>query len=535
MAKREDNLLNSTAALLGAAIGLGAGEQFEFSEAEHRLLAKSELVAPSRADLANLRRHIRLGEDPLGEAFVRLRSPKERRSDGATYTPGPLIRAMIRWAARGPRPEVVIDPGSGSGRFLVAAGAEFSEADLVAVELDPLAAVLTRANLASRGLAKRSRVVVDDFRVFEPERRAGMTLYIGNPPYVRHHQIGARWKRWLVDEAAREGLKASQLAGLHAHFFLTAALRAQPGDRGVFITSSEWLDVNYGALVRELILGRLGGESLHVLEPEVKPFEDADTTGAITCFEIGSKPAAIKLRRVAAVKSLGALASGQPIRRERLAEARRWSPLTLSLQNVPPGQIELGELCRVHRGTVTGANQVWVIDPGLSDLPESVLFRSVTRARELFTAGRKLTDAKALRCVVDIPEDLDSLSGTDRHAVERFLRAAKRLGAHTGYVARHRRAWWSVGLRDPAPILATYMARRPPAFVRNETNARHINIAHGLYPREPLPKATLDRLAKVLGESIELAQGRRYAGGLTKFEPKEMERLLIPDVTATQG
>ncbi len=70
--------------------------------------------------------------------------------------------------------------------------------------------------------------------------------------------------------------------------------------------------------------------------------------------------------------------------------------------------------------------------------------------------------------------------------VERFLRKAKKDGVNEGYVARYRRAWWSVGLRPAAPILATYMARRPPAFVRNLAEARHINIAHGLYPRVDL-------------------------------------------------
>ncbi len=32
-----------------------------------------------------------------------------------------------------------------------------------------------------------------------------------------------------------------------------------------------------------------------------------------------------------------------------------------------------------------------------------------------------------------------------------------------------------------------------------------------------------------------LSQGRVYAGGLTKFEPKEMERLWIPDFDTLLG
>jgi adenine-specific DNA-methyltransferase len=81
---------------------------------------------------------------------------------------------------------------------------------------------------------------------------------------------------------------------------------------------------------------------------------------------------------------------------------------------------------------------------------------------------------------------------------------------------------------EPAPILATYMARRPPTFVRNLAGARHVNIAHGLYPRDPLPPMALDSLAAYLRGSVTAAQGRVYAGGLAKFEPGELERLPVP-------
>ena len=91
-------------------------------------------------------------------------------------------------------------------------------------------------------------------------------------------------------------------------------------------------------------------------------------------------------------------------------------------------------------------------------LPESVLFATVTKARELFRAGDALEDASVLRRVIDIPVDLDLFDPCDRKLVDRFLLKAKSLGADTGFVATNRRAWWSVGLREAAPILTTYMA-----------------------------------------------------------------------------
>jgi methylase of polypeptide subunit release factors len=501
------------------------------SRGEQHLFRTIDVSRPSPTELRALTEAIRAGNDPLGEAFCRIRTPRDRRADGATYTPGPIVDAMLDWGSSGPPIGRVIDPGSGSGRFAVAAGLEFPQAQILAVELDPLAALLTRANLAVHGIESRSRVLVQDYRTFNAPKSNDRTLYVGNPPYVRHHQIAPQWKAWLTSTARAQGLAASQLAGLHIHFFLATVVSAAPGDRGVFITSSEWLDVNYGSLLRELVLDGLGGDSIHVIAPEAKPFDDAQTTGAITCFEVGSTPLSVRFRRVKRVAELGNLGGGHAVRRERLAQARRWTPLLRASRRAPQGYVELGELCRVHRGAVTGSNRVWVSNPGQSGLPDSVVFRSVTRARELFEADNTLVSSEGLRAVIDIPRDLDELAPDERRVVERFLRKAKRLGAHSGYVAQHRQAWWAVGLRAAAPILTTYMARRPPAIVRNLAAARHINVAHGLYPRQPVAGQVLDRLAAVLRGSVHVRHGRTYAGGLTKFEPGEMERLLIPDVT----
>jgi hypothetical protein len=422
----------------------------------------------------------------------------------------------------------VVDPGVGSARFLVEAGRRFPEAELVGIDIDPLAALMARAHLASAGMAGRASVLVADYRAVTIPPVSGPTLFLGNPPYVRHHELTAEGKRWLVRQAAQLGYKASQLAGLHVHFFLATALKGRPGDTGAFITSSEWLDVNYGRLVRELFLHELGGLEIAIIDPTATPFPDAAATGAISYFVMGSRPETIALARCASAEEIRSPGSVRSIGRSRLAVETRWSHFTCGPREVREGYVELGELCRVHRGAVTGANKVWVDGPHTRELPQRLLRRSVTRARDLIVAGPTLSDAAQLRSVVDLPEDLDALAPDDREIVDRFLRYAKSMGADRGYIAQHRRAWWSVGLRRPAPILATYMARRPPAFVRNLADACHINIAHGLYPREPLSEEMLRGLVLHLIRDTTTAEGRTYAGGLTKFEPREMERLLVP-------
>ena len=522
--------IGSEGELIGLALALGAPDVPGWSDAEAALSLALDPPDPPRRLVREARDLIAAGDDPLGTAFARLRSPRERRPLGATYTPPEIVAAMVEWAASAGDPERVVDPGAGSGRFAVAAARRFPKAAVIAIELDPFAAILARGHLAAAGFKRRSKVLVSDYRACPLPKVAGTTLYLGNPPYVRHHQIETAWKKWLAVTAGARGLRASQLAGLHVHFFLATAENALHGDFGTFVTSSEWLDVNYGSLVRELMLDGLGGSAIHMIEPTASPFSDAATTAVITCFQIGDQPRTLRLRRVESVDQLGKLERGRSVARTTLAANPRWTPLTRPARKIPTGFVELGEICAVHRGAVTGSNATWVVPAEQVSLPESVVLRSITRARELFEAGAALTRTDHLRAVIDIPPDLDAFDDAERVLLERFLRAAKRRGAANGYIARHRRAWWSVRLHPPAPILATYMARRPPTFVRNIAEARHINIAHGLYPREPMSANVLDALAAHLCGAQTIEGGRTYAGGLTKFEPREMERLPVPSL-----
>ena len=519
------NATDPISRLLRTAMSLGADNVPGWSDTERGYIEEAGRPYPSSEAVSE---QIRAGQDPLGDAFCIIKSSEQRRPLGQTYTPSAVIKAMVTWAARRTDPHRVVDPGVGSARYLVAAGRRWPDAQLVGVDVDPVATILARGHLAAAGLAGRAKVLLQDYRELRLPKIEGPTLYLGNPPYVRHHQISPEWKSWLVKQASKRNLSASQLAGLHVYFFLATAQHGHPGDFGTFVTSAEWLDVNYGRLVRELLLDGLGGQAVHVLDPTIEVFPETASTAAITCFELGTRPASLRLKRVQNVDDLGGLNGGRQVARARLAEAPRWTPLVRVSPKLPDGYVELGDLCRVHRGQVTGGNATWVVPRGATGLPERMLFPSVTRARELFEAKEKLVDDRSLRLVVDLPADLSELSSEERAVIDDFLTQAKARGAADGYIARSRRAWWRVGLRAPAPILATYMARRPPAFVRNLVGARHINIAHGLYPRQEMPQATLDRLAKYLRVSVTVGQGRTYAGGLTKFEPREMERLPVP-------
>lgn len=515
-----------TLAKLAIALGAPAAGG-PLSDDEQRLVAAaSNLGAPLKSAMLEAKEQIRSGRDPLGERLLAVREQSARRLLGQIFTPENIIGPMVDWVLE-QSPSRIVDAGCGSGRFTLAVARQ-SPTRIVALDTDPLSTLVTRAALASIGNTT-TLVLNCDYTQAVLSSHEGKTAFVGNPPYVRHHSMSAQTKAWAQAAGVRAGVPVSGLAGLHAYFFLATALHGRTGDVGCFVTSSEWLDVNYGDVIRRLLLDGLGGRSIHVLQPKAQPFTSTATTAAVTCFELGSRPSSIRIRMVDDADQLAPLSRGRPVARERLMEARRWLPLIRPQPAVPEGYVELGELCRVHRGAVTGSNATWIVPvSSVCQIPERYQFPSVTRARELIRAGERLYGTGSLKRVIDLPADLDELDSSELRVVERFLKIVRATGAADGYVAQNRKAWWSIGLRQPAPILATYMARRAPAFVRNIAEVRHINIAHGIYPTVPLPDYALDRLASALRSAASIGLGRTYAGGLIKFEPREMERIPVP-------
>ncbi len=531
--KTQRDLIAVALALLSDAGDGGIGR---LTAAEKKVVKGIEACSDA-ALVADVRGQIQAGQDPLGEAFLVIHTAEERRGKGQIFTPTPMVDAMLARAqteaAERGNPARIVDPGSATGRFLLQAGRLFPHAVLIGVELDPLCALLLRANLFVAGLADRAEIKVADFRKITLKPVAGWTLYVGNPPYVRHHDIDEAWKTWYGTTMATLGVSgASKLAGLHLHFFAAIGLLAVPGDVGVLVTSAEWLDTGYGRALRALLCGRLGGISIHSIDARAHPFPGTQTTAAITVFQVGRKVDSVRFEAVPSVDMLGSLAGGKKASVKRLGDADRWPPPKCTVA-APAGVRSrgslVGEWFRVSRGQVTGKNAVWIDGEDHPEVPARLKVPCVTGAEEVFDAyERGEMPLWSLRQVIDLPKDLSTLTNGERLLVERFLRWAQKMGADETYIAQHRTPWWSVKLHPPAPIICTYMARRRPVFVRNRAGARLLNIAHGLYPRRPLTDAELDQACDAMNQAFHLGQGRTYAGGLVKFEPRAVEAVEIP-------
>jgi predicted O-methyltransferase YrrM len=135
--RTEDDLVSACMALIGSGATL--------TSAERERVRSTQSFLDFFVD--ELQQEIRSGNDPLGLALSRIRSEEQRRGLGAVYTPEDIVESMLKWA-QSYKPERVVDPGTGSGHFTIGAARYFPHSELIAVEIDPLAALVLRANLA---------------------------------------------------------------------------------------------------------------------------------------------------------------------------------------------------------------------------------------------------------------------------------------------------------------------------------------------------------------------------------------------------
>lgn len=462
------------------------------------------------------------GGDPLGEFFVESVSAVDRRIHGATFTPPWLIDLQLDQIAEKCAPLRIVDAGAGTGRYALRAAQRWPRATVIAIERDPVLAEAIRINTEAADL--KIQVVCADYLAIALPEIEGVTAFVGNPPYVRHHDISAKDKGWYSAQMAKIGLPHSQLAGLHIYFYLKSYLLSRPGDVGSFVSAAEWTETNYGESMRTLFC-LMGGDILVRVHPKERIFHDALTTSVVAGWSAGRN-------RDVSVCDL-VLRSVEPqfeASREQLLALEKWPGHGHGLPpTLQTGQQLLGDFFRVSRGQVTGCNELWIATRETQKLiPERYLFPCVTDALEIIEAGGVLRDASRLRRVIDLPANLDELSFSEREKVNSFLEIAAFSGAKNSYIAQHRKPWWRVGLKPSPPIVMSYMGRRPPRFARNACGARLINIAHGLTPRCAMSIELQDRFVSWLNRNVAVTTGRTYGGGMVKFEPGDAMNIPLP-------
>lgn len=472
------------------------------------------------------------------------KSIEARRAMGQFATPPELAREIARATAPFLDGDGVLDmlePSAGTGSFLSAflGEPECRVRRVTAIELDPEFHAAGQRLWQGRPCDYRNA----DFTREMPDM--GYGLVVANPPYVRHHGIGAEDKRRLQAAVRNEtGLALSGLAGLYCHFLLLSRKWMKPGGVGVWLIPAEWMSVNYGSALRTFLAGQVRLLRVHRFAADDVRFSDALVSSCVVWFR-NAPPAENALFTEGG--DLLRPAVSREISASTLRAAPKWPPATETESTGDAPVPRLRDFFSIRRGIATGDNRFFILDERDAEargIPRDCLKPILPSPRHL-PADWVQADADGVPVNVRRLFLLDC-TGRAPDALPDSVRAYLATGAETAgkkKLCAARAHWYDQEQRAPAPILCSYMGRgdgsgAPVRFILNQSQAIATNSFLMLYPKGALARrlrefpqdaeAVWARLRAIPAGEFRRA-GRCYGGGLQKMEPKELGDL---DATA---
>jgi adenine-specific DNA-methyltransferase len=490
------------------------------------------------------------------------RSAAERNELGQFATPPQLAEEVVRAAISHLEPGTLIhflDPSIGSGSFfsaLLRVARQERIASAAGIEIDG------RFVEAGRNLWDRFglQITHGDFTsVPAPAEEARPNLLVANPPYVRHHHLGGTDKVRLKHLVKQQlGLDVSGLAGLYVYFLLLSYEWMAEDGVAAWLIPSEWMDVNYGRVIKRFLTERVSPIRIHLFEASDVRFDDALVSSSVVFFR-KTKPSRETSLRITAGPHLDQPRLDTLLNLRDLSATSKWSHvLREGVAPVAEGLRgpTIGDLFKIRRGIATGMNEFFIRgrDEFLQmGIPEQFL-------RPVLPSSRHLPDAIIQARPDGYPDLMAELALLDCKVPESevaetfpalfaYLTSELANEARSAYLARGRKPWYSQETREPALYLSTYMGRgrgggSPFRFFLNRSRAIATNVFLMLYPAAELAdrlrgdtaaQETVLRLLTEIAAASFSSHGRVYGGGLHKLEPKELASLPAGEILEALG
>jgi hypothetical protein len=474
---------------------------------------------------------------------------ESRNRCGQFSTPSALADDIVAycweyWKDKG-RPIRFLEPCLGTGSFYSSLRRIIPASSIESAyscELDDSHVEVARDLWQDSGLQVRH---ADFLKELPPKKK--FNLLITNPPYVRHHHLESARKEELQTEVReRLHLRSSGLAGLYCYFLLLADAWLEEAALSVWLIPAEFMDVNYGSVIKEYLTRRVRLLHIHRFCPTDVQFDDALVSSAIVVFE--KSPPTDQEVAFSLGSSLRSPTNTESLRQSELEPAEKWTKhfgRADGNARRPQPSILFGDLFTIKRGLATGNNDFFILPKDKAQeigIPDQFL-------RPILPSPRRITDPVIETDDGGYPKLSPQLSLIDCKLPEEtvakrfpgfweYLLAGKSQGFHETYLSSRRTPWYSQEERPAPPFLCTYMGRgangrKPFRFLWNQSQATAHNVYLLLYPKERL-RIALDRDRQLFHKLFAALEsfdtdlmkpdGRVYGGGLFKMEPNELAK-----------
>ena len=476
---------------------------------------------------------------------------------GGYYTPVEISDFLTNWALE-TEGKSVLEPSCGDGVFITSLLKNKKNKkinEIFAIEYNKKEAKkVSHIITVHPDFKKICNVVNGDFFKFfnEKLKHKKFDIILGNPPYIRSQYF----EHDQMDEALKimelAGIKPNKLINVWAPFLIAGMLSMNNGGRLGMVIPAEMMHVNYSGDVRlflskfpakitiitfnELVFPDVQQEIILVLIEKDKNQNDSQNK------VFNHKINIIQIKNMDFLKNIKNKNIEESEYKKIEPTEDKWNRYLLSKQELKVltsiSDLEklsrFGEIAKVDVGTVTGANNYFVVSEDtlkeykLEKIAAPLVGRNLHIPGIIFDEKDWFENKKKGFAV-----HLLNFPNTDFENYPKIMQEYIRLGEkqeiHKRYKTRMRDRWYQVPSIWKPDAFLLRRSHRFPKLILNEANANTIDTMHRVKMN---PGIDRDSLIFCFYNSVTMAYselvGRSYGGGVLEILPNEAETMLIP-------
>jgi adenine-specific DNA-methyltransferase len=473
----------------------------------------------------------------IENAYSKSISLEHRKKFAQFFTPFPIADLMAKWLLGNPTLHTVLEPAFGLGVFSRAILNRKEDVDIKGFEID--ATIFEKAKNQFDD-SENVSIFMQDYMYNDWHNK--YDGIICNPPYFKFHDYDN--KNILKDIEAHLNCKLNGFTNLYNLFLLKSIHQLNKNGRCAYIIPSEFLNSDYGKLVKTYLIKSRTLRHIIVVDFEENVFDDALTTASIILCANDNETDEVQFSNVQSMKDLEHIEdiiTHYPLSKNahqvyafsELNPDIKWKAYyqkqnAIKFKNLVP----FSNYAKVVRGIATGSNEFFTFNQSKAktfSIDKKHLLPCICKAIDSKKTFFTQSDFEALASN-DKPIYLLNAVNSNDDAVNQYLKKGEEEAIDKKFLTASRNPWYALENRPPAPIWVSVFNRTGLRFIRNEANISNLTSFHCVYPKQENLFAQVDidlffaYLLTNTAKQIFEDNCREYGNGLQKFEPNDINK-----------
>lgn len=465
----------------------------------------------------------------LEQKYIAQSSIEHRKKYAQFFTPEPIAEFMCRWVLDGKKKTNMLEPAYGLGIFSRVMANKL-DIPIYAFEIDNRI-----FNFSQSLLPDSVNLTNDDYLQSDWDSRFDAILC--NPPYLKFHDYDNSKYIPMVND--RLGTKLNGFTNIYTLFLLKSLFQLKVGGRLSYIVPSEFLNSDYGVEVKRFLLESNTLRHVIVVDFNQCTFEDALTTACILlCEKSTDRLDGIKFSLVNNVEDINyCLNNFIEISYNEIDPQVKWkSYYDKTNCSKYSDLVPFSTFAKVTRGIATGANEYFTFKHSKIydlNLPLKCMMPCICKAVDAKNTFFTDEDYQSLVIQNKSAYLFNAIMASNDENVIKYIRLGEELEINKRYLTKSRSPWYAVENRQPSPIWVSVFNRKGLRFIRNEAGIYNLTNFHCVY----LKNIDIDvdilfsYLITDVAREIFMDNSRQYGNGLIKFEPNDLNKGMVVDLT----